>query len=109
MFDEYAEHTELQFYPTIGTLDDYIYHRYGSLCITMEVGKHMFKRFFLGFHNGTYSPMFWAANVHYIEREVANNLPGAIDLSWWTLKIGEDPSMRKWEPTDELWVGEPAK
>jgi Zinc carboxypeptidase len=106
MFDQYAEHTELEFYPTIGSLDDYIYHRYGSLCITMEVGKHVMKRFFFAFHNGTYSPMFWAANVHYIDREVANNMPGAVSLAWWTLKIGEDPSIKKWGPTDNLWVGE---
>ena len=106
MFDQYAQHTELEFYPTIGSLDDYIYHRYGSLCITMEVGKHMFKRSLFAFHNGTYSPLFWGGNVYYIDREVANNLPGAISLAWWTQKIGEDPSIKKWTPTDELWVGE---
>jgi hypothetical protein len=109
MFDPYVEHTELQFYPTIGSLDDYVYHRYGTLCITMEVGTHSVRRLILGFHNGTWSPIFWASNVYSIEREIMNNRDGAVGLAWWALKLHEDPPLRQWRPSPELWVGEPEK
>ncbi len=107
MFDKYKQHTELQFYPTIGSLDDYLYHRYGALCITMEVGKKPVRRALLGCHNGTCSPLFWASNVYCLEREIANNLPGAIELAWRALAIHEDPAARKWTPPESVWVGEP--
>jgi murein tripeptide amidase MpaA len=107
MFDPYVEHTELQFYPTIGSLDDYIYHRYGTICITMEVGKEPLKRMLMAFHNGAYSPLFWTSNVYYIEREVANNLPAAVDLARWALRI-EEEGLLKWAPSPELWVNEPS-
>lgn len=106
MFDPYAEHTELQFYPTIGSLDDYMYHRYGALCITMEIGKNTLKRMLLGFHNGAYSPLFWASNVYYIERETINNLDAAVRLSWWALKIHENKSLYNWVASEKVWVGE---
>lgn len=108
MFDPYVEHTELQFYPTIGSLDDYVYHRYGAVCITMEVGKDSLKRMLAGCHNGTCSPLFWASNVYYIDREIANNLPGAVRLAWWALRIDQE-SLRKWEPPADRWVGEPGE
>jgi predicted deacylase len=107
MFDAYVEHTELEFYPTIGSLDDYMYHRYGTLTITMEVGKHSMLRALRGCHHGTCSPVFWGSNVYGIGREIANNRDGAVELAWWALKIRDDPSLRKWEPPTERWVGEP--
>ena len=108
MFDPYVEHTELEFYPTIGSLDDYMYHRYGTLTITMEVGKHSLRRALRGCHHGTCSPVFWASNVFKVERETANNREGAVQLAWWALKIHNDPSLRQWAPPSEPWVGEPA-
>jgi predicted deacylase len=110
MFDPYDEHTELQFYPTIGSLDDYLYHRFGALCVTMEVGKHSVQRFFFdSFHHGTWSPLFWVFNVYALDQEVANNLEGGARMAWWALKVHEDPGLRRWQPSEELWVGEPAR
>jgi len=107
MFDPYVEHTELQFYPTIGSLDDYIYHRYGALCITLEVGKNAMRRALSGFHNGTWSPLFWGANVYELGAEIANNREGAVRMAWWALKIHEEPELRKWRPREQKWAGEP--
>ena len=108
MFNEYVEHTELQFYPTIGSLDDYVYHRYGTKCITVEVGKEPFKRALLGCHNFSCSPLFWLSNVHYIDREIANNLDGAVRMAWWALDI-EEKGLSEWGPPDKSWVGEPLR
>ncbi len=108
MFNPYDQHTELQFYPTIGSLDDYMYHRYGTLSITMEVGKEPLKRMLLGCHNWTCSPLFWVANVYKLDPEIANNLDGAVRLAWWALRIHEQ-SLREWKPEEEMWVGEPAR
>ncbi|HUT55303.1 MAG TPA: M14 family zinc carboxypeptidase [bacterium] len=109
MFDPYVEHTELEFYPTIGSLDDYLYHRHGTLTVTMEVGKHAIRRALRGCHHGTCSPVFWASNVYRIEREIANNREGAVGLCWWALRIHDDPSLRQWRPSSERWVGEPER
>jgi len=108
MFDPYRQHTELQFYPTIGSLDDWMYHKYGTLSVTMEVGKRPLKRMILGCHNGTCSPLFWASNVYKLDQEIANNLDPAVRLAWRTLDIHQK-GLRKWRPTEELWAGEPAR
>jgi hypothetical protein len=106
MFDKYRVHSEFALYPTIGSLDGYLDHRYGILCITMEVGKSGQTNPFIP-HHGTFSPIFWMANVWELDREIANNLWGALHLTEWAIKIHENPEMYKWEPTDKLWHGEP--
>lgn len=108
MFDKYRVHSEFALYPTIGSLDDYLYHRYGILCITMEVGKSSQTSPFV-LHHGTFSPVFWMANVWELDREIANNLAGSLHLAEWAVKIHENPEMYQWEPDDEMWYGEPPK
>ncbi len=107
-FDEYDVHPAIELYPTLGALDDYLYHRYGILAFTVEVGNDANKRAW-GTHNGTFSPVFWAYNVYELEQEAANNLPGALALIEYALKVHNDPEMMKWEPSEERWVGEPPK
>ncbi len=108
MFDKYRVHSEFALYPTIGSLDDYLYHRYGVLCITMEVGKARQTNPFIP-HHGTFSPIMWMSNVWELDREIANNLWSALHLTEWAIRIHENPEMYKWQASDELWVGEPAK
>jgi len=105
-FDKYTAMPSIDLYPTLGALDDYLYHRHGVLSFTVEVGKNMQKR---GekITNKTYSPNFWAYNVFHLDRAIANNTPGAIAMIDYAIKVHQDPGMRKWTPPDELWEGEP--
>ena len=107
-FDKYSVQPAIDLYPTLGAMDDYLYHRYGMLSFTVEIGTNGMKRG-LVIRNGTFSPIFWTYNVYYLEREKANNVPGALVMIGQTIKIYEDKSVLKWEPEDTLWVGEPAR
>lgn len=108
MFDKYSVHPEIDLYPTIGALDDYLYHRYGILSLTIEVGKDNEKKALVP-RNGSVSPIFWMYNVYYLERERANNLPGILVLIDRAIKISREPELIKWEPSAELWEGEPPR
>jgi predicted deacylase len=106
-FDKYAVYPGIDLYPTLGALDDYLYHHYGILSFTVEVGAHSEKRT-LKTYNHTFSPIFWTYNVHEVEQEAANNVPGAMAMIEWAIKVHENPDMVKWQPPTELWVGETA-
>jgi len=105
-FDKYKVHPEIDLYPTIGALDDYIYHHYGVLPLTIEIGKRPLRRALIP-RNGTISPIFWSFNVYYLEREIANLMPGALNLIEWAIKLYKNPDMIKWKPPKQRWVGEP--
>ena len=105
-FDKYKVHPEIDLYPTIGALDDYIYHRYGILPLTIEIGKRATQRALIP-RNHTISPIFWTYNVYYLEREIANLMPGALNLIKWAIKLHQNPQMIKWKPPKEKWYGEP--
>lgn len=106
-FDKYRVHPEIDLYPTIGALDDYIYHRYGVICITVEVGKVDEQRIFSASPRELRSPIFWVYNVYALDREIANNLPGALSVIDYAIKLYKDPGLRHWKPAAELWQGEP--
>jgi predicted deacylase len=107
-FQKYEVKPAIELYPTLGALDDYLYHRYGILSFTVEVGvaRDMWANA-ASFHNGTLSPVFWAYNVYELEREKANNVPGALAMMEWAIKVAENPDWRQWRPAPEKWVGEP--
>jgi hypothetical protein len=105
-FDKYDVHREFHLYPTLGSMNEYLYHHYGILAMIVEVGKHPEKRSLIP-RNGTLSPIFWMYNVYYLRREIANNVPGAINLIDWAIRLDKDPSMIKWKRTGETWKGEP--
>jgi predicted deacylase len=107
-FDKYVVHPGIDLYPTLGALDDYLYHRYGILSFTVEVGKDNQEQMYRPI-NGTVSPVFWMYNVEKLEQEKANNVPGAMALIKYAVKVHHQPDLRKWEPPDEQWVGEPAR
>ena len=107
-FDKYRVQPEIDLYPTIGSLDDYLYHRYGILPLTIEIGKNPIKRAF-EIRNGTLSPVFWAYNVYELDREIANLMPGALNLIKWAGYLKQHPELIKWEPEESLWKGEPEK
>ncbi len=107
-FDKYTVQPAIDLYPTLGAMDDYLYHRYGMLSFTVEVGNKAMRRG-LTLRNGTFSPIFWTYNVYYLEREKANNVPGALAMIEYAAEIHKQPDLIKWEPSDELWVGEPAR
>ncbi len=106
-FDPYDVHREFHLYPTLGSMNEYLYHHYGILALIVEVGNNPNKRAMIP-RNGSLSPIFWMYNVYYLDREIANNLPGAINLIDWAIRLYEKPSMIKWKPPTEFWVGEPA-
>ncbi len=107
-FDEYDVHPAIELYPTLGALDDYLYHRYGILAFTVEVGNNMNQRAWK-IHNGTFSPVFWAYNVYDLEQEAANNIPGALAMIDYAVKVYKTPDMREWKPSKERWAGEPPR
>jgi len=98
-FDPYRVHPEIDLYPTIGALDDYLYHHYGILATTVELGKRSQL-----LHRLT---IFWIFNVYELDREIANNLLPALSLAEWAIKVHENPELLKWQPPAEPWVGEP--
>jgi len=98
-FDQYKVEPEIDLYPTIGALDDYLYHHSGILATTVELGKRPQL-----FHRLT---IFWLYNVYDLEREIANNLLPALSLTEWAIKVHQNPGMLKWQPPSEKWVGEP--
>jgi murein tripeptide amidase MpaA len=106
-FDQYRVERSIELYPTIGALDDYLYHRYGILAFTVEVGKDTEDQVFVPY-NGTLSPVFWAYNVHELQREKANNVPGALTMLRSAVKLHQHPELRQWKP-EEPWTGEPAR
>jgi predicted deacylase len=105
-FDPYDVHREFHLYPTLGSMNEYLYHHYGTLALIVEVGNNPNKRAFIP-RNGSLSPIFWMYNVYYLDREIANNLPGAINLIDWAIRLDKEPSMINWKPPTETWVGEP--
>jgi hypothetical protein len=98
-FDPYRVEPEIDLYPTIGALDDYLYHHYGILATTVELGKPRQL-----FHRPT---IFWFYNVYDLDREIANNLLPALSLTEWAIQVHHNPEMLKWRPPSEKWVGEP--
>jgi predicted deacylase len=107
-FDKYKVRPEIDLYPTIGALDDYIYHRYGILAFTIEIGKDEFGRMMVA-HNGSWSPVFWSYNVYALDQEIANLMPGALNTLDWTIKLNKQPGLIKWKPEKDIWKGEPEK
>ena len=105
-FDKYDVYPGIDLYPTLGALDDYLYHRYGILAFTVEVGKGNQDQAFKVVNN-TFSPVFWMYNVSALEQEKANNVPGAMAMIEYALKVHQNPEQLKWEPSSERWVGEP--
>jgi len=105
-FDKYRVNPAIDLYPTLGALDDYLYHRYGILAFTVEVGTNMYKRGWI-IRNGAFSPVFWSYNVYYLEREKANNVPGALAMIEYAVKVRHNPEMLEWTPPEQRWVGEP--
>jgi len=105
-FDKYDIHPEIDLYPTIGALDDYIYYKYGILPITIEIGKRAETRALIP-RNGTFSTIFWTYNVYYLDTEIANLMPGALNLIQWASKLKAHPELIKWKPSEQNWVGEP--
>ncbi len=106
-FNPYDVRPAIGLYPTMGAMDDFLYHHYGMLAFTVEVGTDRIKRGLIP-RNGTYSPIFWSYNVYYLEREKENNVPGALAMIDYAIKLHEDPELIKWRPPEERWVGEPA-
>jgi predicted deacylase len=105
-FDRYQVQPSIDLYPTLGALDDYLYHRYGILALTVEVGAHT-QDTLLDPHHGRLSPIFWAYNVAALEQEKANNVPGALTMIEAAIRVHQQPELRKWQPPTEKWVGEP--
>jgi len=105
-FDPYDVRPGIELYPTIGALDDYLYHHYGILSFTIEVGKDN-QDHSMNINSGTWSPIFWMYNVDELEREKANNVPGALAMVDEAIQLYRDPARIKWEPPDVLWVDEP--
>jgi predicted deacylase len=105
-FDQYTVEPGIDLYPTLGDLDSYLYHHYGILSFTVEVGKDNLDQA-LSPINGTISPIFWLYNVSYLEQEKANNLPGALAMIKYAIKVHDDPELRHWQPPASPWVGEP--
>jgi predicted deacylase len=107
-FDKYVVKPSIALYPTLGSLDDYLYHRHGTLSFTVEIGKNTWA---LGekIYNNTYSPIFWGYNVHDLDRAIGNNVHGAIALIDQAIQVHKKPELRKWKPPEELWVGEPER
>jgi len=106
-FDKYAVYPGIDLYPTIGALDDYLYHHYGILSFTVEVAKGNESQAFECF-NGTVSPIFWTYNVYDLEKEKANNVPGALAMMAYAVRLYGEPGAIKWKPPEEEWVGESA-
>lgn len=104
-FDPYDAHREFLLYPTLGSMNEYLYHHYGILAMIVEVGTGMEKKALIP-RNGALSPIFWMYNVYYLDREIANNLPGALNLIDWAIKLHKNPDMIKWEQSTEIWTGE---
>lgn len=100
-FDPYRVQPEIDLYPTIGALDDYLYHRYGILALTVEVGKRGQL-----LHRPT---IFWLYNVYELDREIANNLLPALSIVEWAIQVHEEPELLQWRPASERWVGEPER
>ncbi len=105
-FDKYKVHSEFDLYPTIGSLDDYIYHRYGILPLTIEIGNRAEARALIPRSN-TWSPIFWTYNVYYLDQENENLMPGALNLIEWAAKLKAHPELSKWKPEKPDWTGEP--
>ncbi len=105
-FDPYEVEPAMFLYPTLGDMDDYLYHRYGLLPFTVEVGTGAATRA-LQPHRGTLSPIFWAYNVYFLDQEKANNIHGAMAMIKVAVEIHQHPEWRKWTPPEDLWVGEP--
>ena len=59
--------------------------------------------------NGTASVIFWTYNVYYLDREIVNLMPGALNLIQWAVKLKQNPGLIKWKPAEENWTGEPGK
>jgi len=108
MFDPYKVFPEIDLYPTIGAMDDYIYHRYGILGFTIEIGKRAGTRMLVS-HNGTISPIFWTYNVYRLDTENANLMPGALNMIRWAIELKKHPELIKWKPEPANWQGEPQK
>jgi predicted deacylase len=106
-FDKYRVEPAIDLYPTLGDLDDYLYHHYGILAFTVEVGKNTQDQV-LSAINGSISPIFWAYNVYRLDQEKANNVPAALEMIRTALKLCQEPELIKWQPPKEQWVGEPA-
>jgi len=106
-FDKYKVIPEIDLYPTIGAMDDYIYHKYGVLAFSIEIGKRAGKRMWIA-RNGTFSPVFWAYNVFYLETENQNLMPGALNMIKWAIEVHQHPELLKWKP-EAPWYGEPSK
>ncbi len=98
-FDKYKVEPEIDLYPTIGALDDYLYHHYGILATTVEIGKTSQL-----FHRLT---IFWLYNVYELDREIADNLLPALSVTEQAIKVHQNPELLKWQPPAEKWVGEP--
>jgi predicted deacylase len=98
-FDKYKVEPEIDLYPTIGALDDYLYHHYGILATTVEIGKTSQL-----FHRLT---IFWLYNVYELDREIADNLLPALSVTEQAIKVHQNPELLKWQPPTEKWVGEP--
>ena len=105
-FDKYKVQPGIDLYPTLGDLDDYLYHHYGILAFTVEVGKNNEDQA-TGVVNGTFSPIFWMYNVSRLDQEKANNVPGALAMIQYAVTVHKDPSVLQWQPPQDLWVGEP--
>lgn len=105
-FDKYQVEPAIDLYPTIGALDDYLYHRYGILALTVEVGAHTSETA-LTSRYGRLSPIFWVYNVTELDQEKANNVPGALTMIAAAVRIHQHPELRQWQPPAEKWVGEP--
>jgi len=108
MFDQYKVFPEIDLYPTIGAMDDYIYHRYGILGFAIEVGKRAGTRMLVS-HNGTISPVFWTYNVYRLDTENANLMPGALNMVKWAIELKKHPELLKWKPEAPDWEGEPQR
>lgn len=104
-FDKYKVYPEIDLYPTIGALDDYIYHRLGVLAFTIEIGNRAATRALIA-RNGTWSPVFWTYNVYYLDAENQNLMPGALNMIQWAIKLYKQPGQVKWKP-EKPWKGEP--
>jgi carboxypeptidase T len=104
-FDKYKVEPEIDLYPTIGALDDYIYHRLGVLAFTIEIGNRAGTRMLIP-RNGAWSPVFWSYNVYYLDQENQNLMPGALNMIDWAIKLHDTPGQIKWKP-EKAWKGEP--
>ena len=104
-FDKYKVVPEIDLYPTIGALDDYIYHRLGVLAFSIEIGNRAETRALIA-RNGTWSPIFWTYNVYYLDMENQNLMPGALNMINWAIRLYKQPGQIKWKP-EPPWKGEP--